>query len=111
MKNRFFTRGICVCAHLTQTRYAQKTCAEMRINMSNSVKNIMIVGGVLPFLISFSIIRLVSRIDSIISPFNFWSQCPKVKKSSYKISPITALPLFISIIPFLPFLQNMLFSL
>ena len=44
MKNRFFTRGICVCAHLTQTRYAQKTCAEMRINMSNSVKNIMIVG-------------------------------------------------------------------
>ena len=44
MKNKFFTREICVCAHLTQTRYAQKTCAEMRINMSNSVKNIMIVG-------------------------------------------------------------------
>ena len=34
MKNNFFTREICVCAHLTQTRYAQKTCAEMR----NSVK-------------------------------------------------------------------------
>ncbi len=34
MKNKFFTREICVCAHLTQTRYAQKTCAEMR----NSVK-------------------------------------------------------------------------
>ena len=44
VKNKFFTREICVCAHLTQTRYAQKTCAEMRINMSNSVKNIMIVG-------------------------------------------------------------------
>jgi hypothetical protein len=24
VKNRFFTREICVCAHLTQTRYAQK---------------------------------------------------------------------------------------
>ena len=34
MKNKFFTREICVCAHSTQTRYAQKTCAEMR----NSVK-------------------------------------------------------------------------
>ena len=34
MKNNFFTREICVCAHSTQTRYAQKTCAEMR----NSVK-------------------------------------------------------------------------
>ncbi len=31
VKNKFFTREICVCAHLTQTRYAQKTCAEMRI--------------------------------------------------------------------------------
>ena len=34
MKNKFFTREICACAHSTQTRYAQKTCAEMR----NSVK-------------------------------------------------------------------------
>ena len=34
MNNKFFTREICVCAHSTQTRYAQKTCAEMR----NSVK-------------------------------------------------------------------------
>ena len=34
MKNKFFTREICVCAHSAQTRYAQKTCAEMR----NSVK-------------------------------------------------------------------------
>ena len=34
MKNKFFTREICVCAHSTQTRYAQKTCAEVR----NSVK-------------------------------------------------------------------------
>ena len=34
MKNKFFTREICVCAHSTQTRYSQKTCAEMR----NSVK-------------------------------------------------------------------------
>ncbi len=28
-KIRFFNRGICVCAHLTQTRHAQKACAEM----------------------------------------------------------------------------------
>ena len=33
MKNKLFTREICVCAHLTQTRYAQKACAEMRIKM------------------------------------------------------------------------------
>ena len=38
MKNKFFTRGICVFAHLTQTRYAQKTCAEMRIFMSDYEK-------------------------------------------------------------------------
>ena len=30
-----FTREICVCAHLTQTRDAQRACAEME----NSVKN------------------------------------------------------------------------
>ena len=30
MKIKFFNREICVCAHLTQTRHAQKTCAEMR---------------------------------------------------------------------------------
>ncbi|HCW29126.1 MAG TPA: thiamine phosphate synthase, partial [Roseburia sp.] len=34
MKNKFFTLEICVCAHLTQTRYAQKACAEMRIKMN-----------------------------------------------------------------------------
>ena len=28
-----FTREICACAHLTQTRDAQKSCAEMRISM------------------------------------------------------------------------------
>lgn len=33
VKNEFFTRKICVCAHLAQTCYAQKTCAEMRIIM------------------------------------------------------------------------------
>ena len=33
MKNTFFTYKICVCAHLTQTRYMQKTCVEKRINM------------------------------------------------------------------------------
>ncbi|MBD9154662.1 MAG: thiamine phosphate synthase, partial [Lachnospiraceae bacterium] len=27
---KFFNREICVCAHLTQTRHAQKACAEMR---------------------------------------------------------------------------------
>ncbi len=26
---KFFNRGICVCTHLAQTRYAQKACAEM----------------------------------------------------------------------------------
>ena len=36
VKNKFFTREICVCVHLTQTRYAQKTCAEMRINMNDN---------------------------------------------------------------------------
>ena len=34
-KMEFFTREICVCAHLTQTRDAQRACAEME----NSVKN------------------------------------------------------------------------
>ena len=33
MKIKFFNREICVCAHLTQTWYAQKACAEMRENM------------------------------------------------------------------------------
>ena len=28
-KIKFFNREICVCAHLTQTRHAQKACAEM----------------------------------------------------------------------------------
>ena len=32
----FFTRGICVRAHLIQTRYAQKMCAEMR-NIMNQI--------------------------------------------------------------------------
>ena len=29
LKNKFFNREICVCAHLTQTRHVQKACAEM----------------------------------------------------------------------------------
>ena len=29
----FFTREICVCAHLTQTRDAQRACAEMEISV------------------------------------------------------------------------------
>ena len=29
-KIKFFNRGVCVCAHLTQTRHGQKTCAEKR---------------------------------------------------------------------------------
>ena len=29
-ENIIFTRGICACAHLAQTRYAQKACAEKR---------------------------------------------------------------------------------
>lgn len=33
MKNNFFTREICVCAHLAQTRYAQRTWAGMRFFM------------------------------------------------------------------------------
>ena len=35
---RFFTHEICVCAHLTQTRYAQRTCAEMGIKTENQVE-------------------------------------------------------------------------
>ncbi len=34
----FFTREICVCAHLTQTRDALEKCAEMRI----SVKKVLL---------------------------------------------------------------------
>ncbi len=30
LKIKFFNHEICVCTHLTQTRHAQKTCAEMR---------------------------------------------------------------------------------
>ena len=33
MKNKIFNRESCVCAHSTQTRHAQKVCAEMRGNM------------------------------------------------------------------------------
>ena len=33
-----FTREICVCAHLTQTRDAQRACAEMRISMEDKMK-------------------------------------------------------------------------
>ena len=39
MKNKFFNREICVCAHLTQTRHAQKTCAEMRKKMKRLTKS------------------------------------------------------------------------
>ena len=38
MKNFIFNREICVCAHLTQTRHAQKTCAEMRKRMTQAAK-------------------------------------------------------------------------
>ena len=34
MKYKIFNHEICVCVHLTQTRYAQRTCAEMRKFMS-----------------------------------------------------------------------------
>ena len=33
VKNEIFTREICVCAHLTQTRDAQRACAEMEISV------------------------------------------------------------------------------
>ena len=33
----FFTREICVCAHLTQTRDAQRACAEMGIIMEKNI--------------------------------------------------------------------------
>ena len=43
----FFTREICACAHLTQTRDALEKCAEMGISMrKNSVKNIRVNGEV-----------------------------------------------------------------
>ena len=35
----FFTREICVCAHLTQTRDALEKCAEMGINMQYSLEH------------------------------------------------------------------------
>ena len=34
---KFFTREICVCAHLTQTRDAQRACAEMGIIMKKNI--------------------------------------------------------------------------
>ena len=36
--NKIFNREICVCAHLTQTRHAQKTCAEMREYMEKDIR-------------------------------------------------------------------------
>ena len=45
MKNKFFTREICVCAHLTQTRYAQKTCAERGQVKMSEIGNIAIHQG------------------------------------------------------------------
>ena len=36
---RFFTHEICVCAHLTQTRYVQRACAEMGIIMKKKTRN------------------------------------------------------------------------
>ena len=38
-KIEFFTREICACAHLTQTRDAQRACAEMEIKMKLLVIN------------------------------------------------------------------------
>ena len=35
---------ICVCVHLTQTRYAQKVCAEMRGKMEYDFRNVVIDG-------------------------------------------------------------------
>ena len=47
MKNQFFTREICVCAHLTQTCYAQKTCTEMRIELTHEEKRIELIKDLL----------------------------------------------------------------
>ncbi len=33
----FFTREICVCAHLTQTRDALEKCAGMEISVKNQI--------------------------------------------------------------------------
>lgn len=35
---RFLTHKICVCVHLTQTRYAQRTCAEIGVKIENQVE-------------------------------------------------------------------------
>ncbi len=40
MKNKIFNHEICVCAHLTQTRYAQRTCAEMWEEMIEKIKEL-----------------------------------------------------------------------
>ena len=47
VKNQFFTREICVCAHLIQTCYAQKTCTEMRIDMTHEEKRIELIKDLL----------------------------------------------------------------
>ena len=36
--NKIFNREICVCAHVTQTRHAQKACAEMRGIMEQEIR-------------------------------------------------------------------------
>ena len=39
-KIKFFNHEICVCAHLTQTRYVQRTCAEMWEKMIEKIKEL-----------------------------------------------------------------------
>ena len=49
-----FTREICVCAHLTQTRDALEKCAEMGINMKIQIqKRKLAVSSILSFILTF----------------------------------------------------------
>ncbi len=64
MKNKFFTREICVCAHLTQTRYAQKMCAEMRITMAQK-------GDLLSYRDDIKVLDATIRDGGLVNDFYF----------------------------------------
>ena len=64
VKNRFFTREICVCAHLTQTRYAQRACAEMRIIMKGKKKILLLTDMPLSLIKGSAIVMLLLAVLS-----------------------------------------------
>ena len=61
---------ICVCAHLTQTRHAQRACAEMRMKMEESnkmkempVNKLMVQMGI-PMILSMALQAVYNIVDS-----------------------------------------------